>query len=117
MTTNPTRKHGRHLRVPVLPDEEAAIKHTAAAAGLSVAAFLRNVGLGHEVRGVIDVAQVQELARVNGDLGRLGGLLKLWLTNDERLAGMSPAMLRTLLAKIEATQDVLRGVAERVVGR
>ncbi|VVE01149.1 conjugal transfer protein TraJ [Pandoraea nosoerga] len=45
-TKTMTRKHGRHLRAPVLPDEEAAIKRNAAAAGLSVAAYLRNVGVG-----------------------------------------------------------------------
>ena len=43
----PTRKQGRHLRVPVLPEEEAAIKQKAAETGLSVAAYLRNVGLGY----------------------------------------------------------------------
>jgi hypothetical protein len=105
-----TRKYGRHLRVPVLPDEEAAIKRNAAATGLSIAAYLRNVGVGYEVRGILE-----DLARVNGDLGRLGGLLKLWLTNDERTAGFTPATVRALLAKIEATQDELRAVMKRIV--
>ncbi|WP_454764047.1 conjugal transfer transcriptional regulator TraJ [Cupriavidus campinensis] len=110
-----TRKHGRHLRVPVLPDEEAAIKRNAAAAGMSVAAYLRNVGVGYEIRGILDLASVQDLARVNGDLGRLGGLLKLWLTNDERTAGFTPATIRVLLTKIETTQDELRAVMKRIV--
>lgn len=110
-----TRKHGRHLRVPVLPDEEAAIKRNAAATGLSIAGYLRNVGVGYEVRGILDLVQVQDLARVNGDLGRLGGLLKLWLTNDERTAGFTPATIRALLTKIEATQDELRAVMSRIV--
>ncbi|KVP14769.1 conjugal transfer protein TraJ [Burkholderia ubonensis] len=114
-TKTMTRKHGRHLRVPVLPDEEAAIKRNAAAAGLSVAAYLRNVGVGYEIRGILDLARVQDLARVNGDLGRLGGLLKLWLTNDARTAGFTPATIRVLLTKIEATQDELRAVMTRIV--
>jgi hypothetical protein len=76
----------RHLRVPVLPEEEAAIKRQAAVAGLSVAAYLRNVGLGYEIHSVLDLQRVDELARINADLGRLGGLMKLWLTN-EREAG------------------------------
>jgi len=33
--TPTTRKQGRHLRVPVLPEEEAAIKANAAQAGWS----------------------------------------------------------------------------------
>lgn len=44
-----TRKSGRHLRVPVLPDEEEAIKEKARQAGLSVAAYLRNVGMGYRI--------------------------------------------------------------------
>ena len=78
----PTRKH--QLRVPVLPVEEETIKKLAASAGLPVAAYLRNVGMGYQVRGILDNKRVEELARINGDLGRLGGLLKLWLTDDPR---------------------------------
>jgi hypothetical protein len=50
--------------------------------------FLLNVGIGYQVRGIVDNKQVEELARINGDLGRLGGLLKLWLTDDARLASV-----------------------------
>jgi hypothetical protein len=113
-----TRKHGRHLRVPVLPDEEALIKANAKAAGLSVAAFLRNVGIGYEVRGVFDLGAVDELAKVNADLGRLGGLLKMWLTNDERLSLYDRAqMTHTImgvLEKIRELQALLLEKAKRV---
>lgn len=101
---HPARRH-RQLRVPVRPDEEADIRKQAAAAGLSVAAYLRNIGLGYRVSGIVDCQQVRELARINGDMGRLGGLLKLWLTNDERTARFGEATLRALLARIEATQE------------
>jgi hypothetical protein len=40
---------------------------------MSLSAFLLAVGqLPHQ--GVVDYEQVRELARINGDLGRLGGL-------------------------------------------
>jgi hypothetical protein len=107
-------KH-RHLRVPVHPEEEAQIKHNAAVVGRSVAAYLRNVGLGYEVRGILDNSRVEELARINGDLGRLGGLLKLWLTNDDRTAQFGEATIRALLSKIEDTQDAMHGVIRQVV--
>jgi len=105
----------RHLRVPVHPDEEAQIKRNAAVVGRSVAAYLRNVGLGYEVRGILDNSRVEELARINGDLGRLGGLLKLWLTNDDRTAQFGEATIRALLSKIEDTQDAMHGVIRQVV--
>jgi len=109
-----TRK-ARHLRVPVLPAEEAQIKRLAAAAGLSVAAYLRKVGLGYRLQGILDHRRVEELARINGDLGRLGGLLKLWLTNDERTAAFGEATIRAVLAKIADTQDEMHAVMRAVV--
>ena len=110
----PTRKN-RQLRVPVLPDEEAAIKKMAASTGLPVAAYLRNVGLGYQVRGILDNKRVEELARINGDLGRLGGLLKLWLTDDPRTALFGESTIRALLSKIEDTQDKMQEVMRAVV--
>lgn len=109
-----TRK-ARHLRVPVLPAEEAQIKRLAAAAGLPVAAYLRRVGLGYRLPGILDHRRVEELARINGDLGRLGGLLKLWLTNDERTATFGEATIRAVLAKIADTQDEMHAVMRAVV--
>jgi len=52
--------------------------------GLSAAAYLRNVGLGYQVRSILDNKRVEGLARINGDLGRLGGLSKLSLTDNTK---------------------------------
>ena len=116
---NPTRKRGRHLRVPVLPDEEVVIKRQAAAAGLSVASYLRNVGMGYQIKGVLDHRRVDDLARINGDLGRLGGLLKLWLTNDKKLRQFGAAQMRqtitAVLNKISQNQDALRNIMRTVL--
>lgn len=114
-TTTATTRRKRHLRVPVFPDEEDQIKQNAAAAGSSIAAYLRNVGLGYEVRGILDNRRVEELARINGDLGRLGGLLKLWLTNDARTEAFGEATIRALLSKIEDTQSKMHDVIRFVV--
>jgi len=113
-TPSITRKHF-HLRVPVLPGEAEQIKHNAQAAGRTVAAYLRSVGLGYEVRGILDNRRVEELARINGDLGRLGGLLKLWLTDDVRTAAFGEATIRALLSKIEDTQATMHDVIRCVV--
>ena len=59
--------------------------------------------------------RVRELARINGDLGRLGGLLKLWLTDDRRTAHFGEATIRALLARIEATQDQMGAVMHAIV--
>ncbi len=110
----PTRKD-RHLRVPVLPSEEQEIKRLAAAAGLPVAAYLRNVALGYRVTGILDNKRVEELARINGDLGRLGGLLKLWLTDDPRTAAFGEATILAVLSKIVDTQEEMHKIMRAVV--
>lgn len=103
----PTRKHGRHLRVPVLPNEENEIKTNAANAGLSIAEYLRRTGLGYEVQSMIDKAHVSELSKINADLGRLGGLLKLWLTQDKRVAHFDHQKVMGLLNSLQRTQDTM----------
>ena len=86
--------------------------------GNSTSAFLRKVGLGYEVRSILDYSRAQDLVKVNADLGRLGGLLKLWLTNDKRLDGFSQTDLRCLilatLNKIEGNQAQMRELIKLV---
>ena len=115
MTEPKLPKRSRQLHVPVRPDEEAAIRKFADATGLPVAAYLRNVGLGYQVRNILDHRRVEELVRVNGDLGRLGGLLKLWLTDDSRTAQCGAAVIRSLLSKIEYAVEELQKIMRTVV--
>ncbi len=104
---SPTRKNGRHLRVPVLPSEEHQIKINAANAGLSIAEYLRRVSLGYPLHSVIDKEHIIQLSKINADIGRLGGLLKLWLFQDKRVAHFDHATVKTLLNKISMLQDAM----------
>ena len=113
--TLPTRKDKSPPKVYCRPDERERIEANARDAGMSVARFLREVGQGYRVRGIVDFEQVRELARINGDLGRLGGLLKLWLTDDVRTARFGEATVRALLERIETTQDQMAGVMRAIV--
>jgi hypothetical protein len=104
-----------HLRVPVLPEERAAIEHNAKQAGLSVAAYLRNVGLGYRITGITDSKQVEELIRINGDLGRLGGLLKMWLANDERAKRFGKSHIQNILDRVLVTQNEMYNTIKLIV--
>lgn len=110
-----TRKSGPPIKVYCLPEERKEIEANARAAGVSMARFLREVGQGYQLRGVMDYHYVRELAKVNGDLGRLGGLLKLWLTDDIRTARYGERTIRALLARIEVTQDQMGHLMKNVV--
>ena len=112
-------RRSRHLRVPVSADEGQQIEELAKQTGMSIAAYLRLVGIGHQPRSMIDVDQARELVRVNGDLGRLGGLLKLWLTDDAKLDVLkpdnTPAIIRGVLKRIEANQEQMDGIIKAVL--
>jgi mobilization protein NikA len=69
-----TRRHaGRVPRSRSIASrgERRQIDANANAAGLSLSTYLLNVGIGYEIRSIVDHKQVEELARINGDLGRL----------------------------------------------
>ena len=110
--TNTIKKERRDkkLRVPVLPIEEAEIKNKATDAGLTVAEYLRNLGLGYQVPSIVDSRQVDSLLKINGDLGRLGGLIKLWLTNDKRTKLIGKSQLQMTLDSIRNTQSTMLDV-------
>ena len=110
-----TRKGSPPIKVYCLPEERRQIQANSQATGLSLSTFLLNVGIGYQVRGIVDNKQVEELARINGDLGRLGGLLKLWLTDDARTASVGEATIRAVLSRIESTQDQMIQVMGSVV--
>ena len=109
-----TRKHGRHLRVPVLTAEENEIKSNAANAGLTTAEYLRRLGLGYQFHSAVDKQAILELSKINADLGRLGGLLKLWLSNDERLSHLKPQTMLVVLDRIKVTQAAMLEVVNKL---
>ncbi len=113
-TKIPTRKNGRHLRVPVLLDEEIQIKSNAVSAGLSIAEYLRRISLGYQIQSAVDKDYVLQLSKINADMGRLGGLLKLWLTQDKRVAHFYHRMVMTLLNKIRIMQDAMLEVVKKL---
>ena len=114
-----TRKSGTHLRVPVLPEEETVIKDRACQANLSVASYLRNIGLGYEPKSMVDKSLVADLAKINADQGRLGGLLKMWLSNNERFFDFEGEKTREtitdVLSKIDDNQELLLSISKKIL--
>jgi hypothetical protein len=108
-----TRDRKRQLRVVVSASERARIEERAKAASLSVSAYLRAAGLGQPFRSTLDYEAAMALAKVNGDQGRLGGLLKLWLV-DRPGRGVPEIEVRRLLERIGELQGRLADVVGRV---
>ena len=111
---NTTRKGSTPIKVWVLPEEKELIEANAKTVGKSVSSYLRTVGIGLEVKSLLDHRAVGELAKVNADLGRLGGLLKMWLTNDEKLAIHDRTQLnQTILGVLQKIGEIQRELLER----
>lgn len=115
MNETKTRRNNTPIKVYCLEEEKELIREKAEQAGMSMARYLREVGQGYQIHGIVDYERVRELAKINGDLGRLGGLLKLWLTNDERTAEFGEATIRAVLDKIMSTQDEMSDLMMQVV--
>ncbi|BEP34637.1 conjugal transfer transcriptional regulator TraJ [Variovorax sp. V59] len=114
-----TRKGNTPIIVRVFPDEKRRIEELARSTGNSTAGFLRKVGQGYEVKCALDYERVRDLVKVNRDLERLGGLLKMWLSNDKRLAGFTLQEQRRVvlaaLTKIDQNQGKLSEIMKTVV--
>lgn len=95
------------IKVWVSIEERAAIQERADQTGLSLSAYLLAVGMNTPIRSVVDLTAVGDLAKVNGDLGRVAGLLKLWLS-DKYDQGARPLDVEMLMIDFRRLQAQVR---------
>ncbi len=106
----PHRKRAVRVRVYVTDEELDAIDAKATAAGMSRSGYLRAAVSGHRVRSAMDREAVRVLAKVSGDQGRLGGLLRMYLKDPDATGSIA----RALLDQIKSVQHDLAEAARRV---
>lgn len=112
------RKFPKDLRqkmigVKVNPAEYELIHAKAEQFGLLAPEFLRSVAMNYPIRSTVDQQATARLLRANADLGRLGGLLKMWLTRnggdkDDFSAKRSYKDIDALVDEIEEIQKIMR---------
>jgi hypothetical protein len=110
-----SRDRNRPLKVFVSERERADIETRAAATGLSVSAYLRNLGLGFQPPSTLDQGAILALLKVNADQGRLGDLFKLWLSGQSAPSTETPE-IRKLLDAIEECQLKLKALIGQLSG-
>ncbi|MBD8807047.1 plasmid mobilization protein [Pseudomonas syringae] len=101
------RRRGKPIEVWVTDEEKAVITDKAREAGMSRSGYLRALGLNTPIRSVVDLVAVSDLAKVNGDLGRVAGLLKLWLA-EKRGEGASAIDVEALMVDFRELQVTVR---------
>lgn len=112
------RRRDALIQVRVDDRELETITGHAWSSGLSTAEFLRRLGTGHVPSSRLDQMTVRELCKVSGDLGRLGGLLKLWLS-EKRAGGaatdtIDARKIDLLWQDISATYSQLKSKVEKL---
>jgi hypothetical protein len=108
------RPRGRRIEVWVTPEEQAEIGRRAESAGLSLSAYLRAAGLEQRIKSVYDLDAAADLVRVNGDLGRVAGLLKLWLA-EKPGQGAQRFEVERMMRDFRALQSKLSAIMRRAL--
>ncbi|MCF5552537.1 CopG family transcriptional regulator [Pseudomonas syringae] len=111
---SPARRRGKPIEVWVTDGEKEAITKCAEEAGMSRSGYLRALGLNTPIRSVVDLKAVAELAKVNGDLGRVAGLLKLWLA-EKHGQGARPVEVERMMIEFRELQAGIREKMSAIV--
>jgi hypothetical protein len=78
---------------------------------LSVSAFIRRVCAGYPVPSRVDQAAIRDLLRINADIARLGGLLKMAISS-----GADQVKANSLIREIAQRQNELKAAVARING-
>lgn len=107
------------LTIKVTTEEKVALIAQAKQANMSLSRYLRSLGLGYPLYSTVDLQAVIQLKNSAANLGRLGGLFKLWLSNtkeewDPRLGDRSSFKVELLVREIEQNKQELLEIARRL---
>ncbi|WP_267273380.1 plasmid mobilization protein [Pseudomonas putida] len=108
------RRRGKPIEVWMTDEEKGTIIERAEEAGMSRSGYLRALGLNTPIRSVVDLKAVADLCRVNGDLGRVAGLLKLWLA-EKNGQGASSTEVERMMFEFRELQAGIREKMSTVV--
>ena len=114
MTYSNPNERTRAIRVYVNDKEHQQIEQYSGTLNLSASTYLRQLGLNCKPKAITDLEAMRKLAHLHGDLGRLGGLLKLTIV-EFRNQKISPTDARTILHKIEETRRELAYTMRRLI--
>ena len=116
MGSETRKRNATPIYVRVSAEEKAAMQATAESCAISIPQLMRQRALGYQVKGKVDQLAIRELCRLRGDLGRLGGLLKLWLSGEQgwTQAGVERREVRELLTAIGETQKQIDAKVEHL---
>ncbi|CUV66180.1 DNA transfer system protein TraJ [Sulfurovum sp. enrichment culture clone C5] len=108
------------LTIKVTEEELKKLHKQAQNCGMKLSMYLRSLGLNYPINSIIDQMTLNELLKAKGDLGRMGGLFKMWLTNNDKkqatatLGSHNYFSIDHLVDDIEKKQEELLDIARRL---
>ena len=106
---NKELRHTNIAKVCLTDSEYAYLLQACSQTGLSISAFLRNVALNTPLPNKEVTTFRLELLQTAADMGRLGGLLKMAISN-----GMEKRKVQSLLDEISERQKELKQIAAKI---
>ena len=113
-----SRQKTKLIQVRATPAEKDGLKNRADAFGVSVGELCRRVIFNSKPKSKVDQNAIAELAATRADLGRLGGLLKGWLSGvfpQGEPVPQTHAEVVSLLRKIESAQKDVQSAVKRLM--
>lgn len=106
-------KKSKTIILRVTPDEFEKIQALASASCLTVSEYVRKSTMGQEITSKADYEAVDRMIVIGANMGRLGGLLKLLISNLSKgdIAGQAAI---DLLEKLKADREDLVTVIKSV---
>jgi len=95
-------------------EEKAQIKANAQKCNLPTSRYVCNLALGYKPQSLEKLQERTRLHNQAADLGRLGGLLKMLLTNNNCAGAVGIRKIQILLRKIKQNQAKLKELAKKV---
>ncbi|WP_208438655.1 plasmid mobilization protein [Bartonella grahamii] len=106
-----TRPRKFRLSVWCTFEEKESIEENAKQTGLSISTYLRTTGQLEPVKANIDYEAVKDLIKLQGDLGRVAGLLKLWLVTNNGKGGVPNDIDKMMVAFRELQKQIFEKIS------
>lgn len=111
-----SRQRGDMSRVTfrLSEDDLQKIDAKAAECALTRSQYVRQTAVGIVPRSKFDKKVIHDLSLLHGDIGRVGGLLKLWLTNNEDSAIHQKLNVSELVLEIRQLKESINELIVKI---
>ena len=111
-----SEKRVRNCRVTLRfsEDELNKITKNSKQCDLGLSTYLRELGLGYVPKSNVDAQALTQLASLHGDVGRIGGLLKMWLADKSKSRYGQQLNIPELIDRLLDLQKEIGDVARKL---